>query len=1089
MATIDEIKQQAEAVKNATKVGENTAERVGGALAGLADIAKQQEDNIGKKADKETVAQDSESTNNKFGTVYETILESSVLNYSIDIQSRPTTYEITLLVTSNRIGAAPLYKTTNGFQDDGTNINIGSETIVQIPAGTTKLKFVRTGLQKGDIFKFQITEKSELRTKVEKNSNQLIEDNSIFINSFDVNKGTAFNPTSQIKKAVKWIKLYDYTDEFYEDKQIGLSECAYNNKVFTLDLWDYSNNKRLCKLTKDFPTVQDVEDAGVVVLGNRNTKVAICFDFTDFNFTLGGITAGTSINDYTHRGINMDKCIKDELRSLRSIFLPSASFVKKGFDITRMVTNSIKYLKALDKVDVIPNIGLAEFFYSSSTTILTIRLWDFTNNVELCKFSQYYTSTNRVQDVLVSKDGKWEISIDLLEMFFDIYSVTVDNLDSPFTYSSRGIDPNCIIIQSNITNSWKPKRITDYSDFPGGVIRTTTSKVESNTTGIQGFVYFPIKKGIKYRIIANDTKVQAPAWGVLAFCSKLPESGDSVTMIKSYDTDGYKSFDMVYTPSADGYLLASYYHSDKYQGTFSVYKFIQLDTENTITGNGKEYPTVFEGLSKGTREFKVGSVEFRAKTSNGIGFTPDIFTEQYEGQYAKYINNTPCTHYGRMITTKVIDMFEESLNAANFNNSYCRQLIGVDSEGFAYISQRFCMYDFETDSNTKILRTKDFVHFETFMEGVVGVQLIELENGELCFAANSTDSYDDKTGYYCNIYVTSNHKKAINKMFHTTRTSAGVIGQPWNWGIQSRGSIVAISEYGAHGKVGSVWYSRDFGKTFCHVFEHSRYAPNYSSAHIHGICIDPYFDRLYVITGDGGNNSRLYWWDYSGEALIDTLYNIIEWKYIETNMDCYTGGYFQFVCGYALKDCVILGSDGQRGGIYRINRTRKEDSPIIDFGVDFGYPKGDQFSTVWCGGNMFKKNDDSPLLICIHREASNDLEPNDANNPSHYANTYKTVLSKVYATKNGYDFSLLWEDDTYGEYDVWTTENMESPIKKNLAMCGRDMSIYQLPDNTLLLKYIGRSFSYISFNNNGKTDNTKEAYHRFNNFVVKGYLK
>ena len=39
MATINEIKQQAAAVKNATQVGENTAERVGGALAGLADIA------------------------------------------------------------------------------------------------------------------------------------------------------------------------------------------------------------------------------------------------------------------------------------------------------------------------------------------------------------------------------------------------------------------------------------------------------------------------------------------------------------------------------------------------------------------------------------------------------------------------------------------------------------------------------------------------------------------------------------------------------------------------------------------------------------------------------------------------------------------------------------------------------------------------------------------------------------------------------------------------------------------------------------------------------------------------------------------
>ena len=50
MATINEIKQQAAAVKNATQVGENTADRVGGALAGLADIAEQQDVELGNKA-------------------------------------------------------------------------------------------------------------------------------------------------------------------------------------------------------------------------------------------------------------------------------------------------------------------------------------------------------------------------------------------------------------------------------------------------------------------------------------------------------------------------------------------------------------------------------------------------------------------------------------------------------------------------------------------------------------------------------------------------------------------------------------------------------------------------------------------------------------------------------------------------------------------------------------------------------------------------------------------------------------------------------------------------------------------------------
>lgn len=55
MATIDEIKQQAAAVKNATQVGENTAERVGGALAGLAEIAEQQDSKLSGLSDKVSI--------------------------------------------------------------------------------------------------------------------------------------------------------------------------------------------------------------------------------------------------------------------------------------------------------------------------------------------------------------------------------------------------------------------------------------------------------------------------------------------------------------------------------------------------------------------------------------------------------------------------------------------------------------------------------------------------------------------------------------------------------------------------------------------------------------------------------------------------------------------------------------------------------------------------------------------------------------------------------------------------------------------------------------------------------------------------
>lgn len=55
MATINEIKQQAAAVKNATQVGENTAERVGGTLAGLVELAEQQDSKLSGLSDKVSI--------------------------------------------------------------------------------------------------------------------------------------------------------------------------------------------------------------------------------------------------------------------------------------------------------------------------------------------------------------------------------------------------------------------------------------------------------------------------------------------------------------------------------------------------------------------------------------------------------------------------------------------------------------------------------------------------------------------------------------------------------------------------------------------------------------------------------------------------------------------------------------------------------------------------------------------------------------------------------------------------------------------------------------------------------------------------
>lgn len=95
MATINEIKQQAAAVKNATQVGENTAERVGGALAGLVELAEQQdskfsdlEGEIGKVIPKD---------NDGVCYQYDNFLDSNNLVGDIRLNKRFVTNDSTLI--------------------------------------------------------------------------------------------------------------------------------------------------------------------------------------------------------------------------------------------------------------------------------------------------------------------------------------------------------------------------------------------------------------------------------------------------------------------------------------------------------------------------------------------------------------------------------------------------------------------------------------------------------------------------------------------------------------------------------------------------------------------------------------------------------------------------------------------------------------------------------------------------------------------------------------------------------------------------------------------------------------------------------
>lgn len=61
MATIDEIKQSAVAIRDATEIGENTAERVGGVLVSLLEVLTQLQTDLSGKADSSSLKEANEA--------------------------------------------------------------------------------------------------------------------------------------------------------------------------------------------------------------------------------------------------------------------------------------------------------------------------------------------------------------------------------------------------------------------------------------------------------------------------------------------------------------------------------------------------------------------------------------------------------------------------------------------------------------------------------------------------------------------------------------------------------------------------------------------------------------------------------------------------------------------------------------------------------------------------------------------------------------------------------------------------------------------------------------------------------------------
>ena len=141
------------------------------------------------------------------------------------------------------------------------------------------------------------------------------------------------------------------------------------------------------------------------------------------------------------------------------------------------------------------------------------------------------------------------------------------------------------------------------------------------------------------------------------------------------------------------------------------------------------------------------------------------------------------------------------------------------------------------------------------------------------------------------------------------------------WGLEVHDNICLASEYGLRGDTGArhVFLSQDYGDTWEMIFDQKTTtvdidgAPTWTtSAHLHTVHYDRYFERIWLVVGDAPNSATYYSDDFG-----DT------WKFVDNPIDMqYTG-----IVSY--PEGVVFGSDRGQNGLYLWKRTENKSDKVV----------------------------------------------------------------------------------------------------------------------------------------------------------------
>jgi hypothetical protein len=211
-------------------------------------------------------------------------------------------------------------------------------------------------------------------------------------------------------------------------------------------------------------------------------------------------------------------------------------------------------------------------------------------------------------------------------------------------------------------------------------------------------------------------------------------------------------------------------------------------------------------------------------------------------------------------------------------------------------------------------------------DGIIAIR--ELDNGELLLAENQSSSTIHR-----GVYVSSGMNTNPTGLVWTKKIEylSFVMAFAESWGLSIRGNHIMVTEYNSNRKENSgIWYSDDYAKTFKMVATTASLntysgTPELMGQHIHGVCYDPYWSRLWIILGEGARTGQhvLAFSDDKGTS----------WTRLgtDTKTKSLVGNgreVMKFCGGHAFPSGVIFTTDSQPNGFWRYNRVNKFEADL-----------------------------------------------------------------------------------------------------------------------------------------------------------------